>query len=361
MLNEHQLSFSDAETFCRRTVSTDSRLVQISSYNELSYVQRMCRGDAVPTSAANANVPESPARRGGCWIGLQMSAATQEFEWLTQEFTTQTVSKTVFRNWRRAEPNNHTFSEGQSTSGELCTILVPWQEDPLIVEEGSWNDVACNLLKPAVCQASFATVRYTLTVSAGTTAIRNGAFEGGYLTLKGQSLIGSFSLFRSATLLLAAPSYLFADIPLHDGSHLIVNTTARVRHAVLIGELDYSRLPQHHAPSSESLAVLSDQLQFWNISTNAFVPTNSSAAALARGASLNMFVSKGILPKVTVVKNGGITFDSTCASSSFSTASSSITMAACSSMFNATINAAVSLRGSLTVQQYVNVFVAQVR
>jgi hypothetical protein len=315
-LIENKLSFADAQRYCQESVSSDSRLVEITDYNELSVVQRICRGDSVPVSTSNIGVSKSPARASGCWIGLQMSSQSGQFEWLAQAFAKQTVQNTVFRDWRWNEPNNHTFSEGQSTSGELCTILVPWQEDPLIKEHGSWNDVACKLLKPAVCQANFPTHRFSLNVS-GSAVILNGNFEGGYLNLRSDSLLGSLSLFRSAFLSLSAPTtasmVVVGDIHLLDGSHLIMNASVYVHQGLQIGE--------PHATAANG----------------------------------------GILPVVTVSSHATLTFSSTCTSFTPSRLHGYTTLVpACAAMYNASVNAGVTLLGRVLVDKHVNVFFSQV-
>jgi hypothetical protein len=106
----------------------------------------------------------------------------------------------LFLDWRRSEPNNHTVSEGFRTDGEKCTSLIAWQEDPLIKEQGSWNDVSCELKKPFICQLQQITTRFVLSVN-NRTLLYGGSFVGGLLNLKGKNNeIVHFSMNRSSVL-----------------------------------------------------------------------------------------------------------------------------------------------------------------
>ena len=65
------------------------------------------------------------------------------------------------------------FLEGAFTDGESCTEIIPWVLDPLIEEQGSWNDDSCAVNKPFICQAFkrssavLITVMGTLTANGG--------------------------------------------------------------------------------------------------------------------------------------------------------------------------------------------------
>lgn len=174
------------------------------------------------------------ARLHGCWIGLHFDPISDDFKWLQPK----TVQYTGFRDWRRAEPNNHTFSEGQSTPGELCTEIVPWQGDPLTQEEGSMNDDGCALSKAFVCQLYAPTRRYSLTVTASVSLL-GGGLEGGSIISLGSSDTGSFFIRRSGQLkLLSAFGFnsLVSDVALRDGSMLILASRLTAEASLTLGE-----------------------------------------------------------------------------------------------------------------------------
>jgi hypothetical protein len=52
------------------------------------------------------------------------------------------------------------------TNGEACVEIAPWEVDPLTQEQGSWNDVSCQLPKPFICQMFKNTVQMSVVVNA---------------------------------------------------------------------------------------------------------------------------------------------------------------------------------------------------
>ena len=212
-------SFDDAEVTCRTSSlgSMDSHLVQISDRKELGVVQRLCRG-GIGTIVT----------RAGCWIGLSDPQGIGQYSWLQPE----TVRNNTFRDWRRYEYNNHTFSEGQPTNGELCVQMVPWQGDALISEQGSFNDIACKLEKPFVCQIFAKTQRYTVTVS-GTTTLNGGGIKQGQISMMGTSHITDFYAWRGSNLLIKSSAQAGTDCTIHkllleDGSSFGVETNVTI-------------------------------------------------------------------------------------------------------------------------------------
>lgn len=222
--------FDTAEATCQtsNTGSLDAHLVQISDLVEQGIVRRMCRGKIGSLPYVH-----------GCWIGLRDRDGVGKYNWIEPK----TVRNNTFRDWRRFEPNNHTYSEGSTTNGELCVAMQQWQIDPLIVEQGSWNDIACKVQKPFVCQMFATTKRATLTVAA-TATINGGSIEGGVLNLNGASSITEMRASRTATINIAAiPSRLRSSIQnifLQDGSALIIQSSVRTTTESFLGELSYA-------------------------------------------------------------------------------------------------------------------------
>lgn len=219
------LDFDAAEYACKTSGlgSMDSHLVQISDAEELLVVQRLCRGQ-----------PDTPITRTGCWLGLSDPKGEGKYAWLQPE----TVRNNTFRDWRRYEYNNHTFSESLPTNGELCVQMIPWQGDALIKEQGSFNDVACKLQKPYVCQIFAQTKRYSITVT-GSTLLNGGGIWGGRLELLATANLQDFYGWRGSSIHIAETAIglnQLTRVLLEDGSSLLIDANVTTSAAAYVGE-----------------------------------------------------------------------------------------------------------------------------
>ena len=254
--------FDAAEAMCQKsnTGSMDAHLVQISDLVEQGIVRRMCRGKIGSLSYVH-----------GCWIGLRDKEGVGKYNWIEPK----TVRNNTFRDWRRWEPNNHTFSEGTSTNGELCVAMQPWQIDPLIVEQGSWNDIACKVQKPFVCQMFATTKRATMNVAA-TATINGGSIEGGVLNLNGASSITQMHASRTATINIAARSSgqktSMQNVFLQDGSALIIQSYVRTTSDAYLGEVASAAATSAAAPDTSMLSTVTvTRTGVWDLFTSATV------------------------------------------------------------------------------------------
>lgn len=158
----------------------------------------------------------------------------------------------LFMDWRRGQPDNHTISEGVAyrDGGERCVQLIPWQEDPLIEEQGSWNDASCELKKPFICQLARLTSRNVLRVTHQA-SISGGVVEGGVLQLEGMrdNVVSSLTAIRSASVVIApsARNTVLGDVSLQDGSVLVIRSSLTIRRGSFLGE--------SASPANASLAV----------------------------------------------------------------------------------------------------------
>jgi hypothetical protein len=291
LFDDEVLSFDEAEHSCQTSGlgSMDAHLVQISDLEEQGLVRRMCRGPL----GSNPYV-------GGCWIGLRDQHGTGKYDWIEPK----TVRNNTFRDWRRGEWNNHTFSEGESTNGELCVVHVPWQTDPLIVEQGSWNDVACKLKKSYVCQMFASTRKGALSVS-GPSILRGGGIEGGYLTLNGNVTLTTFLARRGASVLLHDKSRskynILESMLLEDGSSLVIsaNVTSQTQRAYL-GEINISG-----RSTMLSTVTLSKGVK-WTLEKTAVVNAQTEIAGTVLLSGVNSFVEfqqGGLLSAATFMLN----------------------------------------------------------
>jgi len=262
-LVETPLPFQQAERTCNAEEgkgSVNRHLVHIRDREELENVMRLCRGQ-----------PGTEVYNKGCWIGLQDVDGDGDFDWIqpravgqprvvtrfgslnTSTFDLAGADNGMFLDWRRQEPNNHTLSEGlpSQEGGERCGALIAWQHDPLIQEQGSWNDDACQVQRPFVCQMFGETIRHTVTVAGGTSLDGDARMEGGrLLTGTGVGVFTQFALWRSASVEFhaGAPICLVGNISITDGASLYFASDASTLDNAFIGE---------HYPQTADTASLS--------------------------------------------------------------------------------------------------------
>ncbi len=129
-----------------------------------------------------------------------------------------------FRDWRRTEQHNTDLTEGFLDNGKRCVFTFPWQEDPVIMEQGSWARSRCDTPRPFVCQHFASTVNYRVNINSG--SVFNGTSEvlGGSFTLSGVTNIVKLVARQSSDIILLPDSELLQNlirtVVLIDGSKL---------------------------------------------------------------------------------------------------------------------------------------------
>ena len=240
-LFENATSFEDASTQCRNSGlgSIDSRLVLIDSYAELDMMKGLCRGNSSDVAFIT-----------GCWIGLRDLDGDRKFEWeesalrkknlqllVVEEMTSTSFT---FYDWKRNGFDNRTVSEGYMSGGEKCAYLRSWQEDPLIQEEGSIDDISCNLQKAYICQSRALTTKFL--VEAQTVKLNGGEFVGGSMSVSSSATISKFRFKSSSSLILKDTSgkgsslNRIDSLELLDGSKLSSYTDLTLSGKAFIGE-----------------------------------------------------------------------------------------------------------------------------
>ena len=206
----------------------------------------------------------SAAHSRGCWFGLQDRRGSGAFDWISPiGLGTVDGDNGKFLDWRRDEPNNHSLSDGFPSgggdrNGERCAALVPWQEDPLVLEQGSWKDDSCTSEKPFLCQIYGNTERFTITARSGA-LLTGGGMEGGVLqlaTVTGAAGLYSFNVTRSGRIQVSstATDCVLGTVLLMDGSSLALHANARTQSDAFIGEpLTVSLVMAGSAPASHLL------------------------------------------------------------------------------------------------------------
>lgn len=181
----------------------------------------------------------------GCWLGLWNDGVKPQFQWLDwSSIGNNDNEHSLFFDFRRFEPNNHTVSLGKETmGGERCTTTVPWQSDPLLLEQGGWNDDACANARPFVCQTFANTFAHTFTVTNSTT-FNGGVLEGGnFYTGNGKTAINSLILTRSNQMYFQQTSrsstpILVKSLFLIDNVQLSIGRTVKLLNNSVIGETE---------------------------------------------------------------------------------------------------------------------------
>lgn len=165
-----------------------------------------------------------------------------QFDWLDRTAvgaSYTSADSSLFVDWRRNEPNNMTVSNGTATpGGERCVQLVPWQQDPLIIEQGAWNDDACQNERSFICQAFSPTTRYSLTISNATYIVA-GTLIGGEIFSKGPTIIENLSILRSAAIHFEAQNHIsrVRYLILMDSSKVYVEAPVAIFGSGFIGEM----------------------------------------------------------------------------------------------------------------------------
>lgn len=175
-------------------------------------------------------------------MGLQDAFGTGYYNWRDPS----AMLDISFRNWRRrSDRSDRQALEDPGTfinNGDNCVHLVSWLEDPMFVEQGSFEEVSCLTEKAFVCQRLVSSSRYTMT-SESTSIFTGGGIRGGFLKLNGYFEFDSFFAETSATIIAQKTNSSVVDRPvvirsliLRDGSDLILNTDVLVMDEAFIGE-----------------------------------------------------------------------------------------------------------------------------
>lgn len=181
----------------------------------------------------------SAAFNGGCWMGLQDAFGTGYYNWRDPN----AMLDISFRDWRRgSDRSDRQELEDPGpfiNNGDNCVHLVPWQEDPVISEQGSFEEVSCSTQKAFVCQRLVTSSRYTVTVLGTSIFTASGGIRGGRLVLKGYFEFDSFFAENAATITAAShsgPPVVIRTLVLRDGSNVELNTNVLITDNAFIGE-----------------------------------------------------------------------------------------------------------------------------
>lgn len=237
----------------------------------------------------------SAAESKGCWIGLQDMLGTGNYDWIQPYALGQSqyvpygeavTYKSYFLDWRRYEPNNETLSESDPSvlGGERCGSLIPWQEDPLIQEQGSWNDVSCDVFKPFVCQIFGSTIRYQIYIVKDL-YIDGGILEGGQLVSgEGDTTIINYTIIRGASITITSSSTssssnknnVISKLYLVDGAQLFIDSKVQMFSDAYIGELPFELINNIPLTNTSMNSITSDTTTTSSMQTMITISDNAS-------------------------------------------------------------------------------------
>lgn len=253
----------------------------------------------------------------GCWIGIRQVAG-DGFEWLSPSAVGGAVAgkrDAMFLDWRRHEPNNMTVSNGTATyGGEQCVQLVPWQQDPLIVEQGAWADDACQNTRPFICQVFSPTVRFSVTVANATT-FETGVVHGGAIVSVGTAKIASVHLLRGAALWLGSSTRVsrVRNVVLMDAARLVAVGRVAMYNDARVGDMplaEYRDLlgvsaslaASPNALYAQSVVVVASKGALLTTSLSNIDATPSTSTAIGCGGAHNITLAARF-----IVRGGNVT------------------------------------------------------
>jgi hypothetical protein len=192
-----KLDYFESSQYCNKL---NARLVQLESYDELSALQRICRVSPAAPVAAEARIYSSSSITlgGGCWIGLRDVHGNNTYEWDAPSYMTNRG----FRDWRRTEVLDRDDPEGFIDIDRRCVYSAPWQEDPLIAEQGSWVASPCRVPRTFVCEHAASTINRDVVVN-GLASFSNGSkVNGGRWHFRNSTVFNSLVGTKSAELII---------------------------------------------------------------------------------------------------------------------------------------------------------------
>jgi len=282
-LMEDALPYLESDAVCRGLGdgfgSLGTSLVQIEDHNELDVVKSICRGQS-----------GSSAFTEGCWIGLQDAFGTGYYNWRDPA----SMLDLSFRDWRRgsdrADRNALDEPGAFIDNGDNCVHIVPWQEDPLILEQGSFEEVSCfEESKAYVCQMLVTPRRYSLRLR-NKSYLNGGGLRGGHLVVKNSFDVSEFFVEETAHITVSGESSTIKHLVLCDGSELDLHTNINITEETFIGETSLHGLQPIVFIASGYAINTSTKCSFcdrsYNVTINAKLNTEDSTIYVDDGVDL---------------------------------------------------------------------------
>ncbi len=237
------MTFAQATSFCRYEVaegsSFDRQVVHIGDRQEADLVYRMCRRSPFANLSDSSALQSDVAGSGGCWLGLSDPLGFGQFSWQDARAIGRAKQKATYYDWAKGEPNNLTVSSGEpNQGGERCVAVMPWTDNPLLQEEGGWNDVGCQLRKAFVCQMFAQNSRHTLNIAQKAVFYGSAAIYGGILSVAGTAnLTHLFARSTNLTFLNQSSVVITTSFTLQDNAQANFFGTVEVRPNSVVGEV----------------------------------------------------------------------------------------------------------------------------
>lgn len=215
-----------------------------------------------------------------------------------------------FRDWRRGSDNSDRENLPQAidfvNNGDNCAVLVPWQEDVLMTEQGSFDEISCTSQRAFVCQQFMVVKKFKLTVIESA-IIEYGGIQGGYLQVNGDYTINNFHGDRTSTLIVGfnsteQPGYIH-NIYLRDGSSVIVQNNVNILPNSFIGETSTYGLQPSISFGNNDVAFINNCHDIVSSSCVAEEALNSTINARVLSLQGNIVIEKNVQVNFLQVSN----------------------------------------------------------
>lgn len=242
---------------------------------------------------------DSPAYTGGCWIGLQDAFGTGYYNWRDPA----SMLDISFRDWRRGSDRSDRQNLDNPgdfiDNGDNCVLLVPWQEDPVIKEQGSFEEISCIEEERAfVCQMLVTPHRWSITAT-GRSVFNGGGIRGGFLNLFDSFEFREFFAENTAVISTKKSEKVsnIGTLILRDGSEFNINSNVMTTNETFIGEETlFGRQPVVRMMENTSLTcstTCSDcESRGYSVVVNARVET-ANDVTIQVGHNVNLVLKQG--------------------------------------------------------------------
>jgi hypothetical protein len=245
----------------------------------------------------------------GCWIGLTDKLGNGAFNWIDPKAVGPSFQTSIYYDWQKDQPDNSTISNGQvNIGGEKCVAIMPWVDNPLLQEQGGWNDEGCGLKKSFICQRFTRNVGFTLDILNNVLISGHSLITGGAVTFHGITNITSLNVTASRVVFLNE-TRVSHSLRLSNNARMDVSRDVYLLASTTVGEsTDKGAVPVISVLKSTSKMIIggcSWSFQSPHVTACATASGSSSNGAIVINAQMNSQGIISVLPKTSVSFNAG--------------------------------------------------------